>query len=181
MIRLQMKILKGVENSYFFIKGVADREKICQLFQQIAEEEGVNPERLYFLPQDEDEVTHRANLSLADVVLDTYPYNGATTTLEVLWMEIPIVTKVGQQFSARNSYSFMVNAGITEGIAQTDQEYIDWGIRLGKEPELRQEIAWKLRVGIQRAPLLYARAFTKEVEASYKKMQKISDKKENPD
>jgi predicted O-linked N-acetylglucosamine transferase (SPINDLY family) len=181
MIRLQMKILKGVENSYFLIKGVADREKICQLFQQIAREEGVNPERLYFLPQDEDEVTHRANLSLADVVLDTYPYNGATTTLEVLWMEIPIVTKVGQQFSARNSYTFMINAGITEAIAPTDQEYIDWGIRLGKDPELRQEIAWKLRLGKQRAPLWNTRAFTKEVEASYKKMQKINDKKENPD
>jgi predicted O-linked N-acetylglucosamine transferase (SPINDLY family) len=181
MIRLQMKILKGVENSYFLIKGVADREKICQLFQQIAKEEGVNPERLHFLPQDEDEVTHRANLSLADVVLDTYPYNGATTTLEVLWMEIPIVTKVGQQFSARNSYTFMINAGITEAIAQTDQEYIDWGIRLGKEPQLRQEIAWKLRVGKQRAPLWNTRAFTKEVEASYKKMQEINDKKANPD
>jgi predicted O-linked N-acetylglucosamine transferase (SPINDLY family) len=75
----------------------------------------------------------------------------------------------------------MINAGITEGIAQTDQEYIDWGIRLGKEPELRQEIAWKLRLGKQHAPLWNARAFTKEVEAAYKKMQKIDDKKVNPD
>jgi predicted O-linked N-acetylglucosamine transferase (SPINDLY family) len=39
-------------------------------------------------------------------MLDTYPYNRATTTLETLWMEIPIVTRVGEQFAARNSYTF---------------------------------------------------------------------------
>ena len=56
---------------------------------------GIDPSRLRFLPQDKDEETHRANLQIADVVLDTYPYNGATTTLEVLWMGLALVTRVG--------------------------------------------------------------------------------------
>ena len=52
-------------------------------------------------------------------------------------MGIPLVTKVGQQFAARNSYTFMMNVGVTEGIAWTDEEYVEWGVRLGKDALLR--------------------------------------------
>lgn len=123
-----------------------------------------------FLPQVALEATHRANLAIADVVLDTYPYNGATTTLETLWMCLPLVTRVGQQFAARNSYTMMMNAGITEGISWTDEEYIEWGIRLGKDAKLRQEISWKLRQSRQTAPLWNAKQFTREMEKAYEQM-----------
>ncbi|MGJ3250575.1 MAG: O-linked N-acetylglucosamine transferase, SPINDLY family protein, partial [Elainellaceae cyanobacterium] len=116
-VRLQLKILQAVPNSYFLIKGVGDENSIRTMFGKLAEEEGVSPDRLRFLPRDSDELTHRANMQIADVVLDTFPYNGATTTLETLWLGIPLVTRVGQQFAARNSYTMMMNAGITEGIA----------------------------------------------------------------
>ncbi|NEN97293.1 MAG: O-linked N-acetylglucosamine transferase, SPINDLY family protein, partial [Moorea sp. SIO3I7] len=149
--RLQMKIIKAVPNSYFLIKGKSDQDSIKRFFNQIAEEEGVECDRLRFLPLVPTEAVHRANLGIADVVLDTYPYNGATTTLETLWMGIPLVTRVGEQFVARNSYTMMMNAGITEGIAWTDDEYIEWGIRLGKDPALRQQISWKLRQSRQTA------------------------------
>ncbi len=109
-------------------------------------------------------------LGIADVVLDTYPYNGATTTLETLWMGIPLVTRVGEQFAARNSYTMMMNAGITEGIAWTDEEYIEWGIRLGKDTKLRQEVAWKLRQSRQTAPLWNGKQFTREMEKAYEQM-----------
>ncbi|NEP97350.1 MAG: O-linked N-acetylglucosamine transferase, SPINDLY family protein, partial [Okeania sp. SIO2F5] len=112
----------------------------------------------------------RANLGIADIVLDTYPYNGATTTLETLWMCIPMVTRVGQQFAARNSYTMMINAGITEGIAWSDEEYVEWGIRLGKDEKLRQEISWKLRKSRQTAPLWNAKQFTREMEKAYEGM-----------
>ncbi|NET83920.1 MAG: O-linked N-acetylglucosamine transferase, SPINDLY family protein, partial [Moorea sp. SIO1F2] len=96
--RLQMKIIKAVPNSYFLIKGKSDQDSIKRFFNQIAEEEGVECDRLRFLPEVPTEAVHRANLGIADVVLDTYPYNGATTTLETLWMGIPLVTRVGEQF-----------------------------------------------------------------------------------
>ena len=131
-IRLQMQIIKAVPNSYFLIKGTGDEAITKQLFTRIAQAEGVDPAKLRFLKRDANEIIHRANLQIADVVLDTYPYNGATTTLEVLWMGIPLVTRVGQQFAARNSYTFMTNAGLSEGIAWSDREYVEWGIRLGK-------------------------------------------------
>ena len=111
--------------------------------------------------------------AIADVVLDTYPYNGATTTLETLWMAIPMVTKVGQQFASRNSYTMMVNAGLTEGIAWSDEEYLDWGIRLGRDENLRKQISWKLRQSRRTAPLWNAKQFTRDMENAYRQMWQI--------
>ncbi|MEQ9353939.1 O-linked N-acetylglucosamine transferase, SPINDLY family protein [Coleofasciculus chthonoplastes] len=171
-VRLQMQIIKAVPNSYFLIKGAGDQESLKNFFIQIAEAEGVSPERLRFLSITPSEAIHRANLSIADVVLDTYPYNGATTTLETLWRGIPLVTRVGQQFAARNSYTMMMNVGVTEGIAWTDEEYVEWGVRLGKDETLRQEIAWKLRKSRHTAPLWNAKQFTREMENAYEQMWK---------
>ncbi len=168
--RWQMKIIKEVPNSYFLIKGSAEEKSIKSFFHEIAEDEGVDYSRFRFLPDVALEATHRANLAIADVVLDTYPYNGATTTLETLWMCVPLVTRVGEQFAARNSYTMMMNAGITEGIAWTDEEYIEWGIRLGKDAKLRQEISWKLRQSRQTAPLWNGKQFTREMEKAYEQM-----------
>ncbi|HBK99882.1 MAG TPA: O-linked N-acetylglucosamine transferase, SPINDLY family protein [Microcoleaceae bacterium UBA10368] len=171
--RLQIQIIKAVPNSYLLVKGLADQESLKNFFIQIAESEGVNADRLRFLPLAPSEAVHRANLGIADVVLDTYPYNGATTTMETLWMCIPLVTRVGQQFASRNSYTMMMNAGISEGIAWTDQEYVEWGIRLGKDSGLRQQICGKLRQSRQTAPLWNGKQFTREMEKAYEQMWQI--------
>ena len=169
-LKLQMRIIKEVPNSYLLIKGDADPKTTKLFFEKIAEEEGVDFERIRFLPNVLSEAVHRANLQIADVVLDTYPYNGATTTLETLWMGVPLVTRVGEQFSARNSYGMMMNAGITEGIAWSEDEYVEWGVRLGKDEKLRQEISWKLRQSRHTAPLWNAKKFTREMETAYEQM-----------
>jgi predicted O-linked N-acetylglucosamine transferase (SPINDLY family) len=169
-LKLQMRIIKEVPNSYFIIKGFGDTETLNQFLIKIAEEEDVSRDRLRFLPRVAFEELHRANMGIADIVLDTYPYNGATTTLETLWIGIPMITKVGEQFAARNSYTMMINAGITEGIAWTDEEYVEWGIKLGKDENLRQQIAWKLRKNRQTAPLWNAKQFTREMENAYQQM-----------
>lgn len=171
--RLQLKILKEVPNSYFLIKGISDEESIKTFFDGLAEQEGVDTSNLRFLPGVIAESVHRANLGIADIVLDTYPYNGATTTLETLWMCIPMVTRVGEQFAARNSYTMMMNAGITEGIAWTDEEYVQWGVRLGKDEALRQQIAWKLRQSRKTSPLWNGKQFTREMEKAYEQMWQI--------
>ena len=170
-VRLQLQILKAVPNSYFLIKSFAsDRAQLAAFFAQLAAEVGVSGDRLRFLPDVPANETHRANLALADVILDTYPYNGATTTLEALWMELPIVTRVGEQFAARNSYTLMINAGITEGISWTNAEYLEWGIRLGQNTALRANIAQRLRRSRQTAPLWNAAAFAREMEQAYEQM-----------
>ncbi|MGA1601800.1 MAG: O-linked N-acetylglucosamine transferase, SPINDLY family protein, partial [Prochlorothrix sp.] len=133
-LKLQLAILRQVPNSYFLIKDLHHEFPILREFLEgLVASEGLSMDRVRFLGKVPSSHIHRANLGIADVVLDTYPYNGATTTLETLWMGVPLVTRVGQQFSARNSYTFMMNAGITEGIAWTDEEYVEWGIRLGTD------------------------------------------------
>jgi predicted O-linked N-acetylglucosamine transferase (SPINDLY family) len=169
-IRAQMEIIKAVPNSYFLIKGKSDAATIQDFFGKLATEVGISMDRIRFLPQAADEFTHRANLAIADVVLDTFPYNGATTTLETLWMGIPMVTQVGQQFAARNSYTFMLNAGIEEGIAWSQAEYIEWGVRLGLDRDLRDTIQGKLRSGRTSAPVWNAKQFTLDLEQAYRDM-----------
>jgi predicted O-linked N-acetylglucosamine transferase (SPINDLY family) len=171
--KLQLEIVKQTPNSYFLVKGDSGQTGVQNLFEQLAEEVGLAVDRLRFLPYAPSEEVHRANLMVADVVLDTFPFNGATTTMETLWMERPLVTLVGQQFAARNSYTMMMNAGITEGISWTPEEYVAWGIRLGTEPELRQQVAWKLRQGKQSAPLWNGKAFAQQMEAAYTEMYQI--------
>jgi predicted O-linked N-acetylglucosamine transferase (SPINDLY family) len=172
-IRCQMRIIANVPGSYLLIKGKSDPEMVRDLFGKLAEAEGVSLDRLRFLPGVRDEYTHRANLAIADIVLDTFPYNGATTTLETLWMGIPMVTRVGKQFAARNSYTFMLNAGIEEGIAWNEEEYIDWGIKLGLDRNLRLDVREKLRSGRQTAPVWNAKQFTLDMEQAYREMWKI--------
>lgn len=175
-VRWQMQIIKSVPNSYFLIKGLGDQNSIKDLFVQIAIEEGVDADCLRFLSLTETEAIHRANMAIADVVLDTYPYNGATTTLEALWMCLPLVTRVGEQFAARNSYTMMVNAGISEGIAWSAAEYVEWGIRLGNDAALRQNISARLKASRQTSPLWNGKKFTREMESAYKQMWEIYSK-----
>jgi predicted O-linked N-acetylglucosamine transferase (SPINDLY family) len=175
-IRLQLQIIKQIPNSYFLIKGIGDQNTLCGFFIEIANELGIEPSRLKFLPLMKDEFTHRANIQIADVVLDTYPYNGATTTLETLWVGVPLVTRVGQQFSARNSYAFLMNVGVTEGIAWNDKEYVDWGVRFGQDEQLRQQVAWKLKQSRHTSSLWNAKQFTREMENAYRQMYEIHTK-----
>jgi predicted O-linked N-acetylglucosamine transferase (SPINDLY family) len=169
-VRAQLQIIREVPNSYLLIKGLSNDELLKQSMMETARAMGVEVERLRFLPRDPDEHTHRANLAIADIVLDTFPYNGATTTMETLWMGIPMVTQVGQQFAARNSYGMMMNVGVTEGIAWTEEEYIKWGIRMGKESALRQQVSWKLKQSRLTAPLWDGKQFVHEMERAYEQM-----------
>jgi predicted O-linked N-acetylglucosamine transferase (SPINDLY family) len=172
-VKAQLQIIRQVPNSYFLIKGLADENLIQKFFYELAETEGVEKERLVFLPFAKSENEHRANMAIADVVLDTYPYNGATTTMETLWMGIPMVTQVGEQFAARNSYTMMMNVGVTEGIAHNVEEYIEWGVRFGTDESLRRDVAWKLRRSRQTSPLWDGRQFARDMENAYKQMWEI--------
>jgi|694.fasta_scaffold28406_5 predicted O-linked N-acetylglucosamine transferase (SPINDLY family) len=170
-IRLQMQIIKQVPNSYFLLKSHrSNHEDLRDFIAPLAEAEGVDFKQLRFLPSADTDMEHRANLAIADIVLDTYPYNGATTTLETLWMGIPLVTRVGEQFAARNSYTMMMNVGVTEGLAWSDEEYVEWGVKLGKDEKLRQEIVWKLRKSRQTSPLWNGQKFAREMENAYLQM-----------
>lgn len=166
----QLQILKQVPNSYLLIKGLGDARSLQTAFYRAAEAAGVSGDRLRFLDRDPNEQTHRAHLGIADVVLDTFPYTGATTTLETLWRGIPLVTRVGQQFSSRNSYTMLRNVGIDTGIAHSAEEYVEWGVRYGKDADLRARVRQQLHASRQTAPLWNAKQFTRDLEAAFEQM-----------
>jgi predicted O-linked N-acetylglucosamine transferase (SPINDLY family) len=173
ILRLQMQIIKEVSNSYLLVKLRGDRGAMTDTYETLAREVGIDLDRLRFLNSDVNELSHRANLHLADVVLDTFPYNGATTTLETIWAGIPIVTKVGEAFVARNSYAFLTHAGIAEGVAHTDEEYLAWGIKLGCDAQLRQQVSGKMLQSRKTSALWDTKQFTREMENTYRKMWEI--------
>jgi predicted O-linked N-acetylglucosamine transferase (SPINDLY family) len=166
----QLQIVAQVPKGILLVKGLADEDAVKTFFYELADEVGLDPGRLRFAPQAESEPIHRANLAIADIVLDTFPYNGATTTMEALWMERPLVTQVGEQFAARNSYTMLMNAGVEEGIAWSSDEYIDWGVRLGLDAELRSSVVEKLRRAKTDQPLWQGKQFARDVEAAYQEM-----------
>ena len=170
IVHCQLKILKSVQNSYLLIKGIADDNLIQDLFHKTAREENIDTNRIKFLQRDPDELTHRANLRIADIILDTFPYNGATTTLEALWMNKPIITLVGEQFASRNSYTFLKNISVDEGIAWSQEEYVDLGITLGNNSDIRDKIVEKIKKSKGKANLWNTKDFTKNMENAYLKM-----------
>jgi predicted O-linked N-acetylglucosamine transferase (SPINDLY family)/predicted SAM-dependent methyltransferase len=173
ILRLQMQILRAVPNSYLLVKVMGDKASMMATYQELAAEVGIDVDRLRFLDRHPTEYIHRANLHIADVVLDTFPYNGATTTLETIWAGVPMVTKVGESFVARNSYAFLTNAGIAEGIAHNDEEYVSWGIKLGTNLELRQQVSGKMLQSRKTSPLWNAKQFTRDMESAYRQMWEI--------
>jgi predicted O-linked N-acetylglucosamine transferase (SPINDLY family) len=176
MAQMHLKTLQSVPEGILLIKNRNCSSRLRQMIQSLAVNMEITLERLIFLDGDADEATHRANLSIADIILDTYPYSGATTTLETLWMEIPLVTWVGKQFSARNSYAFMRQVGLTAGIAHNADEYVEWAIQLGNDRLLRQEIRQTLLEAKQTSPLWQGEVFTREMEAAYKKIIEGDDR-----
>jgi predicted O-linked N-acetylglucosamine transferase (SPINDLY family) len=178
-VRLQMRVLRQVPDSYLLLRTWGTPEAAKSFFGEMAELEGVSRDRLRFLPRSPSESLARGNLALADIVLDSYPYSGATTTLETLWVGLPVVTRVGKQFAARNSYTMMMNAGITEGIAWSDEEYIDWAVKLGSSEELRQQVFTKLMRSRQTSPLWNPRQFARDLEAAYERMWEMYCQSQN--
>jgi len=140
----QVNILSQVPNSILIHKGKCDRDLVRDVYQKACETFSVDFDRIKFLPLTKTEEEHRLTYQLADVVLDSYPYNGGSHNVEALWFDCPIVTMVGSQYSCRLGYSFLQTLGISSGIAQNWDEYVTWGARLGLDRDLRDRIKAEL-------------------------------------
>jgi predicted O-linked N-acetylglucosamine transferase (SPINDLY family) len=102
-----------------------------------------------------------------DIALDTFPYNGTTTTCEALWMGVPVVTLKGDRFVARVGASLLTSVGWSDLIGETPQEYIDCAIRLAGEPERLAAFRENARTDLSKTLLYDPRAFTKLLEDGY--------------
>ena len=143
-IRSHISILRQVPDSVLLHKGFCDVEVVRSLYEQECMKAGIDTQRCQFLPFQKSEEEHRVVYQIADVALDTYPYNGGTHNLECLWFNLPLVTLCGEQAVSRMGYSFLTAVGISEGIAKNWEEYIDWGVKLGTNLDLRLQLQQKL-------------------------------------
>ena len=131
---------------------------------------GVNSSRIVFAPREELMGDHLARYRLADLFLDTFPYNAHTTALDSLKMSLPILTRIGQSFPSRVAASLLHAIGMPELITNTQQEYEELAIELATNPEKLNAIKEKLAVNRSSMPLFDTPLFTKHLETAYLKM-----------
>jgi predicted O-linked N-acetylglucosamine transferase (SPINDLY family) len=130
---------------------------------------GVAPERLVFaadLPTDQ----HLARLSLADLFLDSLPYNAHTTGSDALWTGVPLVSLRGHAFAGRVAASLLTAAGLPDLIAETQADYEALAIRLATDPQALKKIKARLARNKASCALFDTAAFTKNIEAAYRQM-----------
>jgi len=168
MLQAQVHVLRYVPDSILFFKSrIGDLELMLSLYHEECRRQGVNPNRVRMLPRTASEEEHRAVYQITDVLLDSYPYSGATHNLEALYFNQPIVTRVGEQSFSRLGYSLMRAAGLDqEGMAWTWDEYIEWGVRLGRDRELCNAVRHKLQQAknpANPAPLWNPKGFAAEM------------------
>jgi len=94
---------------------------------------GLAKGRLIIAPR-VDPARYLARLRLADLFLDTFPYNSGTVASDALRMGLPLLTLSGQSFASRMAGSLLKTIGLTEGIAESLPEYVDKAVMLGSEP-----------------------------------------------
>jgi predicted O-linked N-acetylglucosamine transferase (SPINDLY family) len=140
MINAQVKILQAVPDSVLVRKGQGDHKVIREMYDHACEQYQVNSQRILFIALTKTEEEHRAIYEVADVLLDSYPYNGGTHNLEALWSTIPVVTRAGEQYLSRMGYAFLKAVNLDLGVAWSWEEYTALGIQLGQNPSLRHQI-----------------------------------------
>ena len=176
LVKAQVAILKQVPNSILIHKALGDAAVFEAAYHQACEAEGVSRHRIKFLPRVATEEEHRIVYLLADVLLDSYPYNGGTHTLEALWFNLPVVTRTGEQFLSRMGYSFLQALGIETGVAWSWSEYVELGVKLGKDGEFRNAIKAQLVKSKDTAslsPLWNPKKFAGDMYAVFEKLCKI--------
>lgn len=140
MVRAQVKILKEVPDSLLIRKGQGDPDIIHSTYREECQIQGVDFSRIKFVGQTKTEEEHRAIYYVADVLLDSYPYNGGTHNLEALWANLPVVTRSGDQYLSRMGYAFLKSANLDVGAAWTWEEYTQWGVKFGRDASFRNAV-----------------------------------------
>jgi protein O-GlcNAc transferase len=105
-----------------------------------------------------------------DIGLDTFPYNGHTTSLDSFWMGVPVVTLVGRTVVGRAGLSQLSNLGLSELVAETPEEYVKIAVDLANDLPRLAELRRGLRERMRTSPLMDAPRFARNVEAAYRQM-----------
>jgi predicted O-linked N-acetylglucosamine transferase (SPINDLY family) len=108
-----------------------------------------------------------------DIALDPFPSNGGTTSMDTLWMGVPLITKAGDQFFARLGTTILGHAGLPELIAQTPDEYVDLAVNLATDRSRLRNLRHRLRERVAATPLMDDKAFARNMEDAYRSMWRM--------
>ena len=159
-----MRLLTKVEDSVLWLS--PSNQWSAGNFCKEAKKRNVDPSRLIFtkyLPMDE----HLARYKLADLFLDTFNFNAATTATEALWAGLPVITKLGSGIPSRTCSGLLSAIGLPELIARTDQEYEALILEVSTNTNRLAEIKQRLVENRLKKPLFNTELFTKHLESGY--------------
>lgn len=170
LIRAWAAILHQMPRATLLLKSAHfDEPAVVERFVRLFEEEGVAASQLQFRGR-----TTRAELfelyGDVHVALDTFPYAGCLTSLEALWMGVPVVSLSGDRFVGRMGASIMNTLDLPELVATTPEDYVARAIGLGRDLERVSDLRSSLRGRMQRSPLCDAQMFTRGLEHAYRAM-----------
>jgi predicted O-linked N-acetylglucosamine transferase (SPINDLY family) len=131
---------------------------------------GVNPERLVFATRVPSLADHLARQRVADLFLDTLPYNAHATAIDALWVGLPVLTRLGEGFAGRVAASLLTSIGLPELITLTPQEYEDTAVQLAHDPGRLMAVKCKLAEHRLTTPLFDTRRFIRDLESAYQRI-----------
>jgi predicted O-linked N-acetylglucosamine transferase (SPINDLY family) len=172
-----MRLLANVPGSVLWLlRDNADAERNLR---REAQARGVDPARLVFAGRVALE-DHLARHRLADLFLDTLPYNAHTTASDALWTGLPVLTCLGSTFAGRVAASQLLAVGLPELITRSRDEYEALALKLAKDPVLLSSLKAKLEKNRLTHPLFDTERSVRHIEAAYTKMWEIWQRGESP-
>ena len=164
-----MEILKAVKGSVLWLLAGKRGTSSDQNLRQHAIDRGIDPGRLVFMAG-QPHLEYLARYQLADLFLDTTPYNAHTTASDALWAGCPVLTCPGETFASRVAGSLCHSAGLPDTVVSSRIEYRDLAIELGLQPGKRAAIRQKLQDARATAPLFQTTNFCRQLESAYGQM-----------
>ena len=170
-VRMWSQVLKQVPKSRLLLKWKSYRDKsVKEALIQRFEQHGISRSRL-MLRKDIHHAQMLADYSDVDIVLDTFPFNGGMTSVEALWMGVPIITLAGMTPASRQTGSFLRLVGLDECITFEQDAFVEAAVQLAANPDRLFEIRGTLRQRMKKSSLmdgaLFARAMEKLLDSMY--------------
>ncbi len=162
-------LLARVPDARLLLKGLPFADAaVCARFRNSFATRGVAPERVLLRPFAQGREAHLATYGEVDVALDTFPYNGTTTTCEALWMGVPVVTLAGDAHAGRVGVSLLSRLGRPAWIAGTREAYVETAVALASDLARLADERATLRDAVRASGLTDGPAFTRALERFYR-------------
>ena len=162
-----MRILLAVKDSVLLI--YADTQEVKSNLRFEAARHFINPNRIYFAER-VDRPEYLRRYALADLFLDTSPYNAGTTASDALWSGLPVLTLMGKSFASRMASSLLIALGMQELITYSGAQYEALAIELGQSPHKMHLIREKLKLQKESSALFNTQKFTANLERVFAEM-----------